>query len=199
MNISPLDIRKHEFKKSLRGFDVDEVTAFLDLVSMEYENLIRENAVLNEKVRTTDVQLKKYHDIESTLQETLLSAERAREETVKTAKKQAEMIIREAEVKAATFIEEGRKVFTRLQNTINELKIQKDTYLSRIKALINSQLETFENVSFHEEERFENIKSVFKDEITSENEKDLSASKDNESESIFDRNNTISEDNTIPE
>ena len=172
MNISPLDIRKHEFKKSLRGYDVDEVTAFLDIVSMEYENLIRESAFLNEKVKTSDIQLKKYHDIESTLQETLLSAERAREETVITAKKQAEIIIREAEVKAASLIEDGRKILTRLQNQINELMIQKDTYLSKIKALINTQLETFENISLPEEDRFKKIDSVFKDEETPGSETD---------------------------
>ena len=157
MNLSPLDIRKHEFKKSLRGYDVDEANAFLDMVSLEYENLIRENALLQEKSRTSQDQLKKYHDIESTLQETLLSAERAREETVKTAKKQADIIIREAEVKAASIIEEGRLVFTGLQSRINELMIQKDSYLSRIKALIHSQLETFEGVSFPEEKRLRDI------------------------------------------
>ena len=198
MNISPLDIRKHEFKKSLRGYDVDEVTAFLDIVSMEYENLIRENALLNEKVKTSDIQLKKYHDIESTLQETLLSAERAREETVKTAKKQAEMIIREAEVKAATLIEDGRKVLTRLQNKINELMFQKDTYLSKIKALINTQLETFENVSFPEEERFKKIDSVFEDETTTGSEMDVPATEDEKSEVLQDRNN-IPGDNKVNE
>lgn len=159
MNLSPLDIRKHEFNKSFRGYDDDEVNAFLDVVSMEYESLIRENALLNEKVRTANDQLKRYHDIESTLQETLLSAERAREETVKTAKKQAEIIIREAEVKAASIMEEGRRVFAGLQNRINMLMIQKDTYLSRIKALIHSQLDTFENVSFPEENDIRNMEA----------------------------------------
>ena len=198
MNISPLDIRKHEFKKSLRGYDVDEVTAFLDIISMEYENLIRENALLNEKVKTSNEQLKKYHDIESTLQETLLSAERAREETVITAKKQAEVIIREAEVKAATLIEDGRKVLTRLQNRINELMIQKDTYLSKIKALIITQLETFKNMSFPEEERFKEIDRVFENEITPESETDVPAFEDDKSEVLLDRNN-FSDDNTITE
>ena len=80
MNISPLDIRKHEFRKALRGFDPDEVLAFLDMMSIEFENLIRENAMLNEKVSNYNEQLKKYRDIESTLQETLLSAQRARQQ-----------------------------------------------------------------------------------------------------------------------
>ncbi len=199
MIISPLDIRKHEFKKSFRGYDVDEVTAFLDMFSMEYENLIRENALLNEKVKTSNVQLKKYHDIESTLQETLLSAERAREETVKISKKQAEMIIREAEVKAATLIEEGRKVFTRLQNKTNELMIQKDGYLSKIKALINTQLEAFENISFPEEENFNKIDVVFEEEIDSDMGTDVSTSDNENIGDLLENSKIPSEDEALPE
>ncbi|MFC1490756.1 DivIVA domain-containing protein [Candidatus Latescibacterota bacterium] len=160
MIISPLDIRKHEFKKSMRGYDVDEVAAFLDMVSMEYENFVRENAVMTEKIRDYNLQLKKYHDIEGTLQETLLSAERAREETVNIAKKQAEVIIREAEVKAASIIEDGRRVFTELRNRLIELKIQKDSYLTKIKSLMLAQMEIFDNVSFPEEDKIEQISDI---------------------------------------
>lgn len=176
MNLSPLDIRKHEFKKSLRGYDVDEVTAFLDMASMEYENIIRENALLNEKVKDYNNQLKKYYDIESILQETLLSAERAREETVNIAKKQAEVIIREAEVKAASIIEDGRRVFSSLRNKIVELKIQKEAYLSKIKALINAQLEIFEQFSFPEEEKFEKIDADFGEKSNTQKAMDFSDS-----------------------
>ena len=160
MNISPLDIRKHEFKKSMRGYDIDEVAAFLDMVSMEYENFVRENAVMSEKIREYNSQLKKYHDIEGTLQETLLSAERAREETVNVAKKLADVIIREAEVKAASIIEDGRRVFTELRNKIIELKIQKESYMSKISALIDAQKEIFENVTFPEEEKVEQLGDI---------------------------------------
>ena len=160
MNISPLDIRKHEFKKTMRGYDIDEVSAFLDMVSMEYENYVRENALMNEKIREYNTQLKKYHDIEGTLQETLLSAERAREETVNVAKKQADVIIREAEVKAASIIEDGRKVYSELRNKIMELKIQKDAYILKISSLINAQKEVFENVAFPEEERIEELNDI---------------------------------------
>jgi len=181
MNLSPLDIRKHEFKKSLRGYDVDEVTAFLDMASMEYENFIRENALLSEKVKDYSSQLKKYHDIEGILQETLLSAERAREETVNTAKKQAEVIIREAEVKAASIIEDGRRVFSNMRSKISELRIQKEAYLSKIKALTKAQLEIFEKFSFPEEEKIEEINVDFGED--SDSQKVLGFSDSNEMKS----------------
>jgi len=155
VNISPLDIRKHEFRKSLRGFDPDEVLAFLDLVSIEFENLVRENSQLKDRVSSIDMQLKKYHDIENTLRETLLSAQRAREETINTAKKHADVIIREAEVKAASIVEEGRKELSRVRNVSTELKIMKDVYLTKIRSMITSQLEMLENIdTSHEESAF---------------------------------------------
>lgn len=148
MNLSPLDIRKHEFKKAFRGFDPDEVMAFLDIVSMEYENLVLQNTMLSEKLAMTDNHLKKYREIENTLQEALMSAERVREDTIKNAKNQADLIVREAEIKAASIVEEGRSSLARLRATFSELKIHKDTYLAKLKTIINTQLELFKQYSF---------------------------------------------------
>jgi cell division initiation protein len=155
VNLSPLEIRKHEFRKKLRGFDPDEVAAFLDIVSMEYENLVHQNSMLNEKLVMMESQLKKYRTMETTLQETLLSAERSREETLKTAKKQAEIVIREAEVRAASILDEGQHSLVRLRNTFSELKVHKDTYLAKLKALVTAQAELFKQYSFAEERAFE--------------------------------------------
>ena len=152
MNISPLDIRKHEFKKSMRGFDVDEVMAFLDLVSMDYENLIRDNSQFKDRVANLDSQLKKYHDIESTLRETLLSAQRAREDTITTAKKQSDVIIREAEVKASSIIDEGRRELDHVRRVITELRMLKDNYVIKLKSLVTTQLEMVEHLDFTSDE-----------------------------------------------
>ncbi len=152
MNISPLDIRKHEFKKTLRGYDPDEVAAFLDLVSIELEELVRNNSQLKDRISTIEVQLKKYLEIENTLRETLLSAQRAREETINTAKKHADVIIREAEVKSASIIDEGRRDLVRLRNACTDLKVRKDNYLTKIRSLISTQLEMLDNLDISEEE-----------------------------------------------
>lgn len=162
MNITPLDIRKHEFTKVFRGYDPEEVNAFLDMVSMEFETSVRETALLKEKLSNLENQVKKYRDIESTLQETLLSAQRTREDTIKIAKKQADVIIREAEVKAAAIVEEGRNALAALRSTFAELKMYKDTYVSKIKALSNIQLELVEKTDFIEESKFDEIESLNK-------------------------------------
>ena len=43
MKLSPIEIRKQEFKKSMRGYDTVEIDTFIELVANEYENLIKEN------------------------------------------------------------------------------------------------------------------------------------------------------------
>ena len=203
MNISPLDIRKHEFKKSLRGYDADEVTMFLEMVSIELENLIRDNSVLKEKVANTDTQLKKYHDIESTLRETLLSAQRAREETILTSKKQAEVIIREAEVKAASVVEEGRSELSRLRNSFAELKIQKESYLIKIKAIIKAQMEMLEKMSFPEEEKVdsnevpmadEEEKGTFSEDQKAGNQPEAQEQEETDVNDLLDSDETVAED-----
>jgi cell division initiation protein len=160
VNLTPLEIRKHEFRKKFHGFDPEEVMAFLEIVSMEYENLVHENSMLNERFAMTDSQLKKFRTIETTLQETLLTAERSREETIKTARKQGEIIVREAEVRAAALIEEGQNTLVRLRNTFNELKMHKETYLAKLKTLVATQAELFQKYSFGEEKAFEKLEAA---------------------------------------
>lgn len=141
----------------MRGFDPDEVMAFLDIISMEYENLVHQNSMMNEKLAMLETQLKKFRNMETALQDTLLSAERSREETMKIAKKQAEIIVREAEIKAASILDEGQNALVRLRNSFNELKMHKDTYLAKLKALVTAQAELFTQLSFNEERAFERI------------------------------------------
>ena len=46
MKITPTIIKTQEFTKSLRGYDADEVQAFLEKLAVEVEELINENETL---------------------------------------------------------------------------------------------------------------------------------------------------------
>ena len=46
MTISPLDVRNQVFKRRVRGFDVDEVRMFLDVVADRMEEMLREKESL---------------------------------------------------------------------------------------------------------------------------------------------------------
>ena len=76
MRITPLDIRKQEFRKAMRGLDSDEVYAFLSTVAEEYEAALSDNKALRERVLELDDKVQEYRNLERTLRDTLLTAER---------------------------------------------------------------------------------------------------------------------------
>lgn len=49
--LTPIDIFNKDFKYSLRGYDVDEVNEFLDLIIKNFEFLIEENRQLKERLQ----------------------------------------------------------------------------------------------------------------------------------------------------
>lgn len=49
--LTPMDIFNKDFKHAIRGYDIDEVNEFLDLVIKNFEELIEENERLKEQLR----------------------------------------------------------------------------------------------------------------------------------------------------
>ena len=83
MNITPLDIRKQAFKRIFRGYDQEEVQAFLEMLAEEFERLNRENIELKEHHNTLQAEVDHYRSMEQTLQEMLKTAQQAAEEEQK--------------------------------------------------------------------------------------------------------------------
>jgi len=138
MRITPLDIRKQEFKKSMRGFDPDEVYAFLNTVAEEYEAALSDNKGLREHIVNLKERLSEFKNMEKNLRNTLLTAEKLTADTKKNARNEAELILREAEVEAEKLSENIRAHTRQLRGEVLELKKQKDNYLTRLKTLIDN-------------------------------------------------------------
>ena len=100
MIISSKDIKKRDFKKSLRGYDSDEVDAFLETVSAHYEKLLVENKNQAEKIKSLLQDIDIYKENEANLQRAIVRSQELGEEIIATAKKRAEIITHEAELDA---------------------------------------------------------------------------------------------------
>ena len=99
--ITPLEIENKKFsKKTLNGYDPEEVDDFLDELTKDYESLYRQSTENQNQIDDLKGKLEHYTQIESTLQSTLLMAQSAADEVKKAAQKEAEQIVREAENKA---------------------------------------------------------------------------------------------------
>jgi cell division initiation protein len=166
MKISAIDIRKHTFEKIFRGYDPDEVDAFLNSLSQEWERYSSENSLLKMQLEYAEKELNKLKDIESTLFRTLKAAEdtsrliekeaiEAAEKRIEESKVTANDLVTEAENRTGQIIKETEDRLKRFKEDFAaEIKIQerdfkaienfRDNLIVQLSSLANNTIETVE-------------------------------------------------------
>jgi len=140
MQITPLEIRKFNFrKKSFGGFDPEHVNSVLELIASQVETQSRENTILSTKNKEMEKQLEHYQKIDQTLNETMLTAQRATDDARANAQKEAELIIKDAQVRADRYENESRERVHRLESEIRALVAQKDSFVARFRSFLGDQ------------------------------------------------------------
>ena len=159
MKVTPLDIRRQEFNRKVRGLDPDEVVAFLEMVADEFEAVIKENTALKDRLNSLESQVAGFREMEKTLQDTIVTAQKAREEAKSDALKEAEFIVREAELKAERWIEEARQEVMCLQKELATLKGHKASFIAKMRTLLNSQSELLNVLELDRKELLQGMSS----------------------------------------
>jgi cell division initiation protein len=144
MRLTPLDIQQKQFPMRFRGFDVDEVYQFLELVREELEELLRENGSLKEQIGRADDQLKEFKNMESTLRDTLLTAQQMVEDYKTNARKEAELMLKEAELKAEDLTKMAQEKVVKIHEDIVDLKGIRRHFKEEVKRLIDSHMKMIE-------------------------------------------------------
>lgn len=141
MKLTPLDIKKQEFRKGIRGYDPIEVEAFLEVVADEFEAIVREKNQLTDEVLKLRTQLKDYRQVEDSLKETLVNAQENLNSSRENSKKEADLIIRDAELQAEKILDDSRMKLEKLKNDIVLIRAQKESFARRLRHLLESQME----------------------------------------------------------
>ncbi len=150
MPLTPLDIHNKEFTRGFRGYDEDEVNEFLDQVIKDYEIVIREKKDLQEKVDQLDEKLNHFTNIEETLNKSILIAQETAEELKGNATKESKLIIKEAEKNADRIINDALDKSRRISLEVEELKKQAKVFRTRMKMLVEAQLDMIETDDWDE-------------------------------------------------
>jgi cell division initiation protein len=144
MKVSPISIKKQEFNKSLRGYDTEEVQAFLEKLADEFDELQQENDSIKEELENANIHLVEFRRIEKNLQDTLLKAQESSSKAIDSAKKQTGLMVKEAEIKANQILEKARENANEIRDSVIKLREERDLLLSKLKAMIDSQAHLFE-------------------------------------------------------
>jgi cell division initiation protein len=144
VKITPLDIRRKEFKRSMRGYSDEEVDVFLDEVADEFERLYRENGEMGERLTTLEEQIAGYMTIKETLEKTLVSAQMQSDEMRANARKEAELTLRDAEIKSRQIVNDSYGEIQRVQQSLIQLKHLEEDFRFKFRSLLEAHLKLVE-------------------------------------------------------
>ena len=145
--ITPLDIENKKFSKQMmNGYSVDEVDDFLDELTEDYAKVYKENSELNARIDELNAKMEHYKSIESTLNNTLVMAQKTADEVKSIAKQQADQIVVGAQEEAKQALAEIENQTAFKQRQLEDVKKQFDVYKAKMESLLISQLELIKEI-----------------------------------------------------
>jgi DivIVA domain-containing protein len=138
--LTPLDIRKQEFRKTLRGYDTLGVEDFRIRVADALERAIRERQVLEERLAALSEQLRVFREREKAMNEALVAAQQLRQETRVASEREGQVIVREAQAEAKRLLDEAKNAESAVQARLAETERQFQQYVGGFRALLERQL-----------------------------------------------------------
>ncbi len=157
MKITPLEIRQKAFEKVLRGYDKDEVNAFLQTLSQEWERILDESKESRIKLEGTEREVSKLREVETSLFRTLKTAEDTGASVIDQAKKTAELILRENQLNADAMLSEAK---TKSKNTIEEAEMISRQMLDEMEERLKTLGQHYKTLELHRDNLLSDLKRL---------------------------------------
>ena len=145
-----------KFNRTLRGYDPEEVNAFLDNIISQVETIIQDNKKKDEQIieltklaeenKRLNEKLETYRRMEATLNKAIVMAEKTSEQIKLNAHNESELLISDARQNANRIVNEA---LIRAEKTEREAQILKrnlNVFKRRIRDIVEAQLEVVEEL-----------------------------------------------------
>jgi cell division initiation protein len=136
VKISPIDVSQKKFSTRLRGYDPDEVDAFLDDVRQEMESMLRRIHLMEAELSERERTLGHMRDNERLIQDTLTLAQEASENVRLNAQKEAEIVLTEAGVEGQRVVARAHAKRDEVMSDLRDLRAQRMDYLSSLRGVL---------------------------------------------------------------
>ena len=145
-----------KFNRALRGYDPEEVNAFLDQVSTQVEKMIAEGKEKDKKIyelqhlEQENIHLKEkleqYERMESTLNKAIIMAQKTSEQIKVSAIKESETLIEDAKTNASRIVNEALLRAEKTEMEANMLRRNINVFKRRLKDIIQSQMDAINDI-----------------------------------------------------
>lgn len=145
--ITPADIQNKEFSKGFRGYSVEEVDMFLDIITLDLEKLIKENLNLKAQIATLEKEKNSIGGTDLTVKDTLETAKSIMDDLAISSEKRAKALVQNAEMDAAIIIKDAKMKAEQIASESAELTKAYETFKSQYKDLLDRATAEFQRSS----------------------------------------------------
>ncbi|HFI0796249.1 TPA: DivIVA domain-containing protein [Streptococcus suis] len=161
MALTALELKDKTFSTRFRGYDGDEVDDFLDIVTRDYEELIRKNHEQEAELKSLRERLQYFDEMKESLSKSVLLAQDTAEKVKQAAEEQSANILKQADYDAATLLNEAKDKANEILRdaTDNAKKVAVETeelknktriFHQRLKSTVESQLSIINSSEWEE-------------------------------------------------
>jgi cell division initiation protein len=144
MSLTPVEIRHVQLGRRPLGYDRRATDDLLGDIVTSFEQVWRERADLRDEMEELESELARQKEIEGTLRNTLLSAERMADDVRTQARREADVIISEARATARDIVSSAETERERIHGEIRRLRTLEVDVRADYRAFLVSALERLE-------------------------------------------------------
>lgn len=145
-----------KFTRTIRGYDPEEVNAFIDKIISQVETMVGEMKEKDKKIERLESMETEYtvlkdkqqqwENMEETLKRAILMAERTSEQIKLNAHQERETIITDAKKNASRIVNEALLKAETVEKEADSLKRNVGLFKKRLKDIIETQLELVDDI-----------------------------------------------------
>lgn len=155
MKITPLEIRQKAFERTLRGYDKDEVNAFLLNLSQEWERMQDEVKDMKSKFEHAEREVVKLREVENTLYRTLKTAEDTGANVIDQANKTAALLLKESQVKTDSMMSDAK---TKAKDIIEEAEQTTRSLVDEMEEKLKNLADQYKTLELHRDNLLADLK-----------------------------------------
>ena len=135
-----------KFKRSLRGYNTNEVNAFVNEVVSQVEKMVVELKEKDRKIAELSATVAKYKNMEDSLSRTLNMAQETSEQLRRAARIEGESIVNDAKKNANKIVNDALTRAAKIEAESDILKKNISIFKSRIRNIVEQQLQVIDEI-----------------------------------------------------
>lgn len=135
-----------KFSRSFRGYNVSEVNDFVNEVITQVEKIVNESKEKDNQIAVLSASIKKYKNMEETLNRTISMAQETSEQLRRAARIEGEGIISDAKKNANKIVNDALSRASKIEAESDILKKNISIFKNRIKNIVEQQLQMINEI-----------------------------------------------------